>query len=119
MEIKADVKSIDKLRDYFFVVPDYQREYVWKTDDQVEQFLVDIDNEFDPAANKQSNYFIGSIIVVENKDHKYDVIDGQQRLTTIVLSLCALRDLLQSIELDGNQTNYYDLIKKWLSDFDP
>lgn len=38
MEIKADVKSIAELKDYYFVVPDYQREYVWKADDQVEQF---------------------------------------------------------------------------------
>ena len=43
MEIKAEVESISKLKDYFFVVPDYQREYVWKPDDQVEQFLIDID----------------------------------------------------------------------------
>ena len=41
MEIKAQVHSIAKLKDYFFVVPDYQREYVWKVDDQVEQFLAD------------------------------------------------------------------------------
>lgn len=45
MEIKAEVKSIKKLENYFFLVPDYQREYVWKPDDQVEQFIIDIDNE--------------------------------------------------------------------------
>ena len=75
MEIKAQVHNIVKLKDYFFIVPDYQREYVWKVDDQVEQFLVDIDNEFEPGAKQQSSYFIGSIIVVKN-DKKYDVIDG-------------------------------------------
>ena len=47
MDINADVKSISQLKDYFFLVPDYQREYVWKPDDQVEQFIIDIDNEFD------------------------------------------------------------------------
>ena len=40
MKIDAQVKSIEKLKDYFFLVPDYQREYVWKADDQVEQFLM-------------------------------------------------------------------------------
>lgn len=120
MDIDANVKSIDKLKEYFFVVPDYQREYVWKADDQVEQFLVDIDNEYDPAAKIQSNYFIGSIIVVKNeKNQRFEVIDGQQRLTTIVISLCVLRDLLKTSTLDTNQNHYFDLIKGWLFSFDP
>ncbi|MDF7824688.1 DUF262 domain-containing HNH endonuclease family protein [Pontiellaceae bacterium B12227] len=117
MEIKANVHSITKLKDYFFLVPDYQREYVWKVDDHVEQFLEDIDNEYDEAANQQQSYFIGSIILVENGG-KYDVIDGQQRLTTIVLALCALRDLLNQHELDEKQKKYYKNIEEWLSDFD-
>lgn len=117
MEIKAEVKSISKLSDYFFVVPDYQREYVWKPDDQVEQFIIDIDNEFDPAAKEQSGYFIGSIILVENKG-KFDVIDGQQRLTTIVLALCACRDVLSSQELNTKQKEYLSSITSLLSKFD-
>ena len=40
MKIDAKVQSISKLKDYFFLVPDYQREYVWKPDDEVEQFLI-------------------------------------------------------------------------------
>jgi hypothetical protein len=117
MEIKAEVESISKLKDYFFVVPDYQREYVWKPDDQVEQFLIDIDNEYDPNTSDQKSYFIGSIIIVENGG-KYDVIDGQQRLTTIILSLCAFRDLLKPFSLDGTQKNYLKKIEELLSDFD-
>lgn len=117
MEIDAQVKSISKLNDYFFIVPDYQREYVWKPEDQVEQFLIDIDNEYDEDQTKQKGYFIGSIIIVENNG-KYDVIDGQQRLTTIVLTLCAFRDLLENLELDVKQVNYLRNIEKLLSDFD-
>lgn len=121
MEIKAEVKSIERLKDYFFVVPDYQREYVWQVDDQIEQFLIDIDDEYDPHAQKQTNYFIGSVIVVKNSE-KYDVIDGQQRLTTIVISLCALRDVLQQCmaenRLTGNQPKLLDNIKEWLSNYD-
>lgn len=117
MEIDAQVKSISKLNDYFFIVPDYQREYVWKPEDQVEQFLIDIDNEYDEDQTKQKGYFIGSIIIVENNG-KYDVIDGQQRLTTIVLTLCAFRDLLENLELDVKQVNYLKNIEKLLSDFD-
>ena len=121
MKIKAEVKSIDKLKDYFFVVPDYQREYVWQVDDQIEQFLTDIDDEYDAHAKQQTSYFIGSIIVVKNGE-KYDVIDGQQRLTTIVISLCALRDVLKQCEKDGilvsNQKRILAKVEEWLSDFD-
>lgn len=117
MEIKAQVQNISKLKDYFFIVPDYQREYVWKVDDEVEQFLVDIENEFEPGAKSQSSYFIGSIIIVKN-DKKHDVIDGQQRLTTIVLTMCALREVMQGQVLDETQSNYLKAISEWLSSFD-
>lgn len=117
MDIKAEVKSISKLKDYFFLVPDYQREYVWKPDDQVEQFLIDIDNEFEAGNSLQKSYFIGSIIIVENNG-KFDVIDGQQRLTTIILSLCAFRDLLKPMDLDSKQKKYLQTIEELLSDFD-
>lgn len=119
MEIKAQVRTIDKLRDYHFLVPDYQREYVWKVDDQVEQFLADIANEYEPGAREQRSYFIGSIIIVRNGS-QYDVIDGQQRLTTTVLTMCALRDLLKSKsqELNAKQAQHFQGIDTWLSSFD-
>jgi len=117
MKVKAEVKSIDKLKDYFFIVPDYQREYVWQVNDQVEQFLEDIDNEFDDNVIDQKGYFIGSIIIVKNNS-KFDVIDGQQRLTTIVLTLCALRDILKKEQLNPKQEKYLKTIEEWLFDFD-
>ncbi len=117
--IDAKVRNVLDLDDYFFVVPDYQREYVWEADDQVDQFITDIDNEYDPNANKQTGYFIGSIIIVKNRN-KFDVIDGQQRLTTIMLSLCAMRESLKSkeSELDNKGKNYLKKIGSFLSDFD-
>lgn len=117
MKIEADVKSISKLKDYFFLVPDYQREYVWNPEDQVEQFLIDIENEFQPGITEQNNYFIGSIIIVKNGD-KYDVVDGQQRLTTIMLSLCAIRDLFKTQISDDKQKKYLQNIEELLCDFD-
>lgn len=118
MDINAEVKSISKLKDYFFLVPDYQREYVWKPNDQVEQFIIDIDNEFEPNQRDQKSYFLGSIIIVENNG-KHDVIDGQQRLTTIILSLCAIRDLLANAELESNgQKSIFKKVEELLSDYD-
>lgn len=117
MHIDAKVHSIRELKDFYFVVPDYQREYVWEADDQVEQFLSDIEAEYDPNLKEPPAYFIGSIIIV-NRDGKYDVIDGQQRLTTIVIALCAFRDLLTEAELDEKQKQYLQTIREWLSHFD-
>lgn len=97
-----------------FCSADYQREYVWKEDDEVEQFLQDIDNEVESG----QSYFIGSIIIVKNNNGKYDVIDGQQRLTTIVLSLCAIRDLLSQIELNESQDKILSKIKSLLYEYD-
>lgn len=105
MEIKAEVKSIEGLKDYFFVVPDYQREYVWLADTHVARFLQDISDEFKPLSDKQTNYFIGSTIIVKRDDGAFDVVDGQQRLTTIVIALCAIRDVLQKLEIEDVTLN--------------
>lgn len=105
MEVKSAVLTIEELNKYFFVVPDYQREYVWKSDDHVSQFLEDVDNE----SNSKKSYFIGSVIVVKNQDQKYDVVDGQQRLTTIVLTLCALRKILE--EYGENDEQMKEILK--------
>ena len=123
MKVEVEVKSIQKLNDYFFLVPDYQREYVWKADDHVEQFLEDISNEYDEKNKEQLNYFIGSIILIRNNG-KHDVIDGQQRLTTITLTLCAFRDLIHEHQkaltettLNEKHSDYLDTIKKLLFHF--
>ena len=79
----------EAFRECFYIVPDYQREYVW-TEKEVEQLLQDIDEEFDVGDRRE--YFIGTVLVspTQQKNH-FEVIDGQQRLTTFFLLLCALR----------------------------
>jgi hypothetical protein len=80
----------EAFRDCFYIVPDYQREYVW-TEKEVQQLLDDIDEQVDSAVDRE--YFIGMVLVAARHGEKshYDVIDGQQRLTTLFLLLCALR----------------------------
>ena len=81
----------------FYVVPDYQREYVWNTE-QVEQLLNDINAEIDrddPA--KAPEYFIGSIVVCPGSENVLELIDGQQRMTTLFIILCAIRDRIQGL----------------------
>lgn len=79
----------EAFRDCFYIVPDYQREYVW-TDKEVQQLLDDITEQIDGAASHE--YFIGTILVSPTalKNH-FEVIDGQQRLTTFFLLLCAMK----------------------------
>ncbi|MFZ5676729.1 MAG: DUF262 domain-containing protein [Pseudomonadota bacterium] len=81
----------------FYAVPDYQREYVWETE-QVEQLLSDINTELagnDPATAPE--YFIGSIVVCPGSDGILELIDGQQRMTTLFLTLCSIRDRLKEL----------------------
>ena len=83
----------EAFRECFYIVPDYQREYVWR-DKEVHQLLEDIGEQIDVGTTRE--YFIGTVLVspTDQKNH-YEVIDGQQRLTTFFLLLCALRHLLQ------------------------
>jgi hypothetical protein len=91
-----DIKVADVFQS-FYVVPEYQREYVWESE-QVEQLLADINAELagsEPA--KAPEYFIGSIVVCPGGNGVFDLIDGQQRMTTLFLTLCAIRDRLQEL----------------------
>ena len=83
----------EAFRECFYIVPDYQREYVW-TDKEVHQLLEDIGEQIDAGTTRE--YFIGTVLVspTYHKNH-YEVIDGQQRLTTFFLLLCALKHLFQ------------------------
>ena len=73
----------------FYIIPDYQREYVW-TEKEVNQLLGDIDEQLESSSQRE--YFIGTILVSPvTLKNTFEVIDGQQRLTTFFLILCALR----------------------------
>ena len=75
----------------FYIIPDYQREYVW-LDKEIHQFLNDINEEIDAGTTRE--YFVRTVLVspTDQKNH-YEVIDGQQRLTKFSLLLCALKNL--------------------------
>jgi hypothetical protein len=79
----------EAFRQCFYIVPDYQREYVW-TDKEVNQLLEDIDDQLDDERSRE--YFVGTILVSPTVEpNHFEVIDGQQRLTTFFLLICALR----------------------------
>lgn len=81
---------VDAFTECFYIIPDYQREYVW-TDKEIQQLLDDINDDINDTSME---YFIGTILVSPTEDKKhFEVIDGQQRLTTFFLILCALQHL--------------------------
>lgn len=81
-----NVESIFKETEY--VVPIYQRNYAW-TKDEIEQLLNDIN---DIPLGFNGKYYLGSLIVNQLGVNIFEVIDGQQRLTTLYLLLSFLND---------------------------
>ena len=74
-----------------FIIPDYQRPYSW-TSDQINTLFKDI-WEFtcnEGGTDKEGTYFLGSIVFYENKNGEQEIIDGQQRITSIFLLLRAI-----------------------------
>ena len=101
--IKASEKNLNEVFSdtYLFEIPLYQRPYSWNTE-QVDELLDDLLNAMDRDA--QSPYFLGSIVLIKDEgDSKSAVVDGQQRLTTLSMLLCVLRELVtgSAHELDG------------------
>lgn len=94
---KPDNKSIQQIfrdTDAFYNMPIYQRPYSWDKE-RVEQLWYDIVEAYKNHtidSTQDSNYFLGSVVVVK-KENSYEVVDGQQRLTTLTILFCTLRDL--------------------------
>lgn len=80
--------------DYFYQVPDYQRPYVWDKD-HLGALIDDLVGSY--TNNKEDEYFCGSIVIAENqKDKRWDVVDGQQRLTSFIILACTILKLYKN-----------------------
>lgn len=103
MNIEAHQESLDRIfaNNEQYHIPTYQRPYAWG-DEQIDDLMHDIVQAF--RENNDSDYFLGCIILVGRSDHKtsYDVVDGQQRLTTLMLLLYIIRQRFREI---SNQYN--------------
>ena len=85
----------------WYRIPEYQRPYVWE-DEQVISLLEDVasSQKFAP----DSEYFLGSIVLhskasVNNTYRDNEILDGQQRLSTLYLLMAVIRDLSEDINL--------------------
>lgn len=96
-----------------FVIPVYQRNYTWSADDQVKQYLFDLENVL---KGNYKNHFLGIIIYLEKSldfsSREFSVIDGQQRLTTTFLIIYAIKQIFAQ---NGDTKNVSNLEGQYLT----
>ena len=102
-------------------VPDYQRAYSWEiksgesSPKQVDVFLSDLEDYL--KSGTETPYYFGHFLYEKAKG-SYAVIDGQQRLTTIIIFLCALfRRIQEDRELNEEEGKLYQIMIKWGSTY--
>lgn len=90
--------------DFDYEIPPYQRPYAWTTEQAGELF----DDLFDFYRHeKDESYFLGSIVLVKEENNPHSqVIDGQQRLTTLTILIAALTSLIEDDEARSECFSY-------------
>ncbi len=82
--------------DYVFTIPNYQRPYAWTTEEASELFddlLIAIENGIRPI-EELNPYFLGSVVLIKGGTPDSQIVDGQQRLVTLIILLSAIRSLV-------------------------
>jgi uncharacterized protein with ParB-like and HNH nuclease domain len=85
--INADPKEIREIFTKKYIIPDYQRPYAWGIE-ECDKLWEDLLTFFSNKKSEEDKYFLGNIVIYPQKD-AFVVIDGQQRLTTILLLIKA------------------------------
>jgi len=98
-----DIRTL--LSSGYYKIPRFQRPYSWDQEN-IQEFWDDIirDNPLD--------YFIGSMVVFKTGSQYYGVVDGQQRLTTITILLCVLRNTLAELGFKDFAEGIHGLVEK-------
>ncbi|MER6939314.1 DUF262 domain-containing HNH endonuclease family protein [Nocardioides sp. NPDC127514] len=111
-----------------FLVPNFQRRYSWRRDEwnQLwEDLLRECRREHDPDPQTLDGHFLGSVVLHPAPGGasvlmKHLIVDGQQRLTTILIIIAALRDVGSHLKVNGWNPREYDekyLINKYDDDY--
>ena len=121
----AEIKSVNELLNMKLDIPNYQRPYKWDIQN-IDDLLSDITNAISDADRYRTDfkYRIGTIILHKTKDGIYDVVDGQQRIISLVLlKQCVEPEFTCSIlekDFTNKVTQYnihrnYGFIREWFS----
>ena len=108
----ADAYSIKNLFDVYYEIPEYQREYSWK--------LENWENLFNDLNESDKDYFLGTLICISDGNSPMQVVDGQQRLTTLSIFRLVIMNKLQNNRLkfaedDDKSEEYLKLKDKFES----
>lgn len=112
--LESNYWPIKQIFDFQYIVPVYQRLYSWQTD-QVESLYDDILEAYTEYRQQPENaqylsgLYVGNIILHSRFFGTFDIIDGQQRITTVALIIMAL--YARSVELSATKTER--IVQKW------
>lgn len=103
---------------FWFRIPDYQRAYVWGKD-EITELIDDVNHASEH--NPDGQYFLGSMVLrkaTRSEDgvsfEEHELLDGQQRLTTLMLILACIRDRVADVDLKGAcREMLYQKENKW------
>lgn len=117
--IEVNKKSVKEFLDagkkQKFVIPEYQRPYAWREEEVQTLFddLVEYTQE-----RIDSPYFLGTIVSYTNGDKEQEIIDGQQRVTTLCLLLRALYTKIEKMDHTKERNNFISQIEPALWETD-
>lgn len=103
MEVrKTDIKKFITSSDIVFVIPVYQRNYDWNKDN-CQQLFTDVMG----LVGKNDSHFMGTVCYKMEGRYKCVIIDGQQRITSIMLFLKAIYDMTTNLNLKDKVKNQF------------
>ena len=109
--IEAREMNINRLfsHDFMYRIPFYQRPFSWGAT-QFEQLIDDIND----SMNSVEGHFLGSILLQERSIGKFDLVDGQQRMTALAILMAVIRDSTENADLQTTmQSCIYQEANKW------
>lgn len=114
---QSSVGNLQSVLDKKFIIPSYQRPYVWR-DEQINKILSDF---FDAYSRDDSHYYIGTVITASELENE-EIIDGQQRFTTLWLMAVSFKLLdtgssIVSFLRRGNDLRFDFAIRKQLKSY--
>lgn len=98
-----DVRTL--LSSAYYKIPRFQRPYSWDREN-VQEFWDDV------IKSSEDDYFIGSMVVYKDAHQHFGIVDGQQRLTTITILLCAVRNAFRDNDLFNLAEGVQSLIER-------
>ena len=107
---RVELKAVSELFGEHFFIPSYQRGYRW-TDTQIRELLEDL-YDFALEHTKGESYYCLQPVIVKKRDDKWELVDGQQRLTALwlisALYYCSNRRFLKNIERKQYSLEYQE-----------